>query len=306
MLRTSLSLVLALSLWLGSSLALRAEDGRVHLIENVGAMPVAATWYKQRLIYGQTAKSQLMIWDRTQSNVLWSQSGCKPAAITTTKDNMFLVACQENEVLRVLNGFGQVIDTIDKDSQNRPLVGIQAMVQDSRGGTYIAVSGGLERNQRAARRGQIYYLSPSRSQLTPVASQLDFPDALALSADGKSLYVGEYLSRQIRQFDVVETQLSNSRVFKKISEILTASNSAVEEPAPSALAINSKGHMYIALWGEGKILVTNQEGKLLGSIGFNDPYITSFTFGPTERILYATTTNSSDPGSAGKLFEIRL
>ncbi|MBT9546312.1 MAG: SMP-30/gluconolactonase/LRE family protein [Candidatus Sericytochromatia bacterium] len=318
MLRLSLSLILAGTLWLGSLGSAQAGDSRVRVIENVGAMPVAATWFKQRLIYGQTAKDQLMIWDRTQSNILWSQSACQPVAVIPTKDSHFLVACQQNAALRVINGYGQVIESFENETQDNGLVdikalaqnfsltGIQAMVQDSRGGTYLALAGAADRNAAQARRGQIFYLSPSRKILTPVASQLDGPVALALSADGKNLYVGEHLSRQIRIFDVFETKLSNGRVFKKISDIFTASSDATEEPAPSALAFNSKGQLYIGLWGEGKILVTNPEAKLLGSIGFSQPYITSFTFGPNERTLYATTVDSPEPGSAGKLLEIRL
>lgn len=318
MLRLSLSLIFAGTLWISSSGALRAEDSRVRLIERVGAMPVAATWYKQRLIYGQTAKDQLMIWDRTQSNILWSQSACQPVAVLPTKDNHFLVACQKNAALRVINGYGQVIESFENEAQDNGLVdvkavvqpysltGIQAMVQDSRGGTYLAVSGATDRTEAQPRRGQIFYLSPSRRLLTPVASQLDGPVALALSADGKSLYVGEHLSRQIRVFDVQETKLSRGRVFKKISDIFVASSDAAEEPAPSALAFNSKGQLYIGLWGEGKILVTNPEAKLLGAIAFEEPYVTSFSFGPTDRTLYATTVNSPEPGSAGKLLEIRL
>jgi len=318
MLRLSLSLILAGTLWIGYLGSARAGDSRVRVIENVGAMPVAATWFKQRLIYGQTAKDQLLIWDRTQSNILWSQSACQPVAVIPTKDSHFLVACQQNTALRVINGYGQVIESFEHETQDNGLVdvkavaqnysltGIQAMVQDSRGGTYLALAGTADRTAAQARRGQIFYLSPSRRLLTPVASQLDGPVALALSADGKNLYVGEHLSRQIRIFDVNETKLSNGRVFKKISDIFVASSEAAEEPAPSALAFNSKGQLYIGLWGEGKILVTNSEAKLLGSIGFAEPYVTSFTFGPTDRTLYATTVNSPEPGSAGKLLEIRL
>ncbi len=318
MLRLSLSLILAGTLWIGSVGSARAEDSRVRVIENVGAMPVAATWFKQRLIYGQTGKDQLMIWDRTQSNILWSQSACMPVAVIPTKDNYFLVACQQNTSLRVINGYGQVIESFENKTQdnglvdikvmdqNFSLIGIQAMVQDSRGGTYLALAGAPDRTAAQARRGQIFYLSPSRRLLTPMASQLDGPVALALSADGKNLYVAEHVSRQIRVFDVNETKLSNGRVFKKISDIFTASSDAAEEPAPSALAFNGKGQLYIGLWGEGKILVTNPEAKLLGSIGFSQPYITSFTFGANDRTLYATTVDSPEPGSAGKLLEIRL
>ncbi|PIQ28293.1 hypothetical protein COW36_04335 [bacterium (Candidatus Blackallbacteria) CG17_big_fil_post_rev_8_21_14_2_50_48_46] len=304
MLRKSFTFLLTVALWAGTSYATQAADNRVKLMQNLAAGPVAATWYKQRLLYAQQGLDQIMIWDKMQSNLLWSEKGCQPDALVSTRDNQFLVACQDE--LKLINVYGQETDSILKDSENRVLVGVQALVQDSRGGTYLAVSNVSEPSPAAARKGQIYYLSPSRSLLTPVASQLDYPQSLALSPDGKTLYVGEFLSRQIRQFDVNETQLSNGRVLKKINEIYTPSSAALEDPAPSAIAVNSKGQLYISLWGEGKILVTSSEGRLLGSISFPEAYLSSFTFGATERVLYATTVNSPDAGAAGKLYEIRL
>lgn len=304
--RKPMLLMLATSLFLTGPLLAQTQDNRVRLVQVLSGGPAAATWYKQRLLYAQSRLHQLMIWDSSQSNLFWSQEECQPVALTPTQDQHFLIACQSPAYLQLINAMGQDIARISQDAEGRTLSGIQALVQDSRGGIYLAVTGVEERGAAAAKKGKIYYLSPSRAQLTAVASQLDYPEALALSPNGQTLYVAEGLSRQIRHFDVQQTQLLNGRVFKKIQEIYTPSNTAVEEPSPAALAINRQGQLFIALRGEGRILVTSTGGKLLNTIQFPEAYLTSLSFGANERILYATAVSSPEPGAPGSLYEVRL
>lgn len=285
---------------------LMAQDSRVHLLQELTGEPAAVIWYKQRLLYAQSSLHQLMIWDSLQSNPFWAQETCQPVALTSTQDQHFLIACRNQVYLQLINAMGQEITRLNEDTHGHSLQGVQALLQDGRGGTYLAVTGVQERGPAAAKKGKIYYLSPNRAQLMVVASQLDYPVALALSPDGKLLYVAEGLTRQIRQFDIQQTQLLNGRVFKKIQEIYTPSLSAVEDPTPSALLVNRQGYLFIALWGEGKILVTNSSGKLVNTIQFPEPYLTSLSFGAHERILYVTTVNSPGSGTAGRLYEVRL
>src|SRR5690606_3358682 len=133
-----------------------------------------------------------------------------------------------------------------------------------------------------------------RTSLIPVATQLDYPAGLALSADGKFLYVSEGLSRQVMRYEVKQTQLQNPQVIFKLPEIHNALPSSVEAPRPGALALNSRGHLYIALQGEGHILVTSLEGRKLATLNIPMPFVTGFSFGRSDRTLYITGTPARD------------
>lgn len=277
--------------------------------------PSAAVWYERQVLVPQRQTDSLEIWDQRQLNRLLDLDACQPSALLPIQRNL-LLACSQSPRLLILNPMGQVLETWPRlreesglyKSSDAPieLKGATAMVADSRGGIYIAVTGTQQPDNNAAGQGKIYYLSASRNLLTPVASLLDYPAGLALSPDGKQLYVSEGLSRQVIRFEVNQTRLENPKVFLKLAEVHVPSAQAAEAPRPAALAFNTRGHLYVALQGEGHILVTNTEGRKLATLNVPLPYIKGFSFSRSDRILYIAAASSAAPDAAGALYEMRL
>jgi len=306
--------------WLAAAPPAQSQS-QMKAVAEIQGGPNAVIFYERQVLVPQRQQDALMVWDQKQLNHLTQLSQCQPSALLPMRNRTFLVSCTQAPRLLVLNPMGQVTETwprpreeagLVKGTQNLnlsaeiDLTGITAMVQDSRGGTYIAVAGTVQPDSNAARRGRIYYLSASRTSLTPVAALLDYPAGLALSADDKFLYVSEGLSRQVQRFEVSQTQLLNPQVILKVPEIHTALPSSLEDPRPGALALNSRGHLYIALQGEGRILVTSLEGRKLATLQIPMPFVTGFSFGRSDRTLYITGTPARDPAAAGYLYEMQL
>lgn len=279
--------------------------------------PAGAVWYERQVLVPQSQADSLSIWDQRQLNRLMDLNQCQPSALLPLQGNL-LLACTQSPRLLVINPMGQVLETWPRPQEESGLVrgggsnaaldlsGATAMVKDSRGGVYIAVTGAKQPDSSAARQGKIYYLSASRTLLSPVASLLDYPSGLALSPDGKQLYVSEGLSRQVTRFDINQTRLENPSVFLRLAEIHTPAASVAEAPRPAALAFNTRGHLYVALQGEGQILVTSAEGRKLAALPVPLPYVKGFSFSRSDRVLYIAAARSAEPGAAGALYEMRL
>ncbi|PKL80283.1 MAG: hypothetical protein CVV27_00560 [Candidatus Melainabacteria bacterium HGW-Melainabacteria-1] len=289
----------------------------VREIAPIGSEPGQVLWLGRQALVSRQGTGEILIWDQKNLHALTRLEGCRPSGMIATRDRHFLLACTESPRLLVMNDVGQVVETFPRPEEERGLVrladqakldltGVTSMARDARGGVYVAVTGSDRPDAGSRGKGRIYYLSPSRSSLTALASNLDYPAGLALSADGKSLFVSEGFSRQIRRFDAQPGVLSNPSVIARIPELYQASASAAEEPWPGALAFNSKGHLYIALSGDGRILVASPEGKRLAMIEMPVPYIQGFSFSRTDRIMYVTGSRSLAATGTGSLYEIRL
>ena len=288
-------------------------------IAAIAAGPAQVLWLGSQALVAQKGGGEILIWDQQQLHSLARLEGCGPSRMVATRDQNFLLACSQSPRLLVMNNRGQVVETFPRPPEEAGLVGrgnesfagvdlsgITAMVQDGRGGTYLAVAGSSRPDASARGNGRIYYLSASRSSLTQLVGKLDFPAGLALSADGKWLYLSEGGTRQVRRYEVQPGQLVNPQVIVRVADVYQASSTAAEDPWPGTLALNSQGHLYIALPGDGRILITSSEGKPLATLDFPVPYITGFSFSRTDRILYVTGTGSPEAGAAGYLYEMRL
>ncbi len=307
------ALVLAVSLSTSATAAPVVRE-----IAAIGAEPSQVLWLGRQAVVTQKALGNVLLWDQQQLHSLTQLSGCEPSSLVATRDQHFLLACTNNPRLLVMNTMGQIMETFPRPAEEVGLVrnvgntpsldlsGVTAMVQDSRGGTYLAVANSDRLEESARGKGRIYYLSPSRSSLTVVASKLNYPAGLVLSNDGTGLFVSEGLTRTVSRYDVQPGQLSNPQLVTRIADIYQPSAGASEDPWPGALAVNSQNHLYIALPGDGRILVTSMTGKALATLTVPTPYITDFSFGRTDRILYVTATSSADAGAAGRFYEIRL
>jgi gluconolactonase len=271
------------------------QDKRVKEIYATDSPAEGAAWYKGRVFFASQGRDALMVWDGQQANLFWERPGCQPSAIAVTRDSQhLLVACQQSGEVIQLNPMGQAISTLSQTADGEALIGITSLERDSRGGFYMGTQ-----------KGQILYLYPSLERADRVAQGLNNPQGLALGDQGKQLLVSDSGNRQILRYPIDMTRLGIPEVLQKVADMTTPSAQALGAPGPAALRRDSRGNLFVGLAGDGKILVTNPAGKVLNEILIPDPFITSISFGFTDRVLYVTTRTESSGGS-GHLYEVRL
>jgi gluconolactonase len=124
----------------------------------------------------------------------------------------------------------------------------------------------------------VYHISP-KGALSRAASSAGRPHGVALSPNGRVLYVSNADDHEIRAFDLDrDGDASNERVF--ISGI---------SGVPAGIAVDESGNLFVAANG---VAIYSPEGRLLRAIAVGDP-VSSAAFGePDMKSLFVTARGS--------------
>jgi len=127
--------------------------------------------------------------------------------------------------------------------------------------------------------GVVYMYSIETGQLRPVYRGLGFPNGIAFSADGKSLFVCESALSRILKFPVDEQ--GNLGMFTIFAEIPGGD--------PDGLALDHTGNVYIAHFGGSMVYKFDKEGIIADTIRVPGKKPTNVEFGGEDlRTLYIT------------------
>lgn len=211
---------------------------------------------------------------------LWERAGCGPAALGHAGADL-LVTCYDENTLVLVAPTGETRRIYDKDDPGLPFVGPNDFAVDAAGGVFMSASGPWE---TAPIVGKILYRAPDGG-LRPVADDLHYPNGLALSPDGKTLYCSETYAYRILAFDVGENgSLTKRRELARVNDIAGGGPPL----APDGLKTDAAGNLYIALYEGGKVLVADPTGKLLATIDPPAPKVSNVGFGEDASVLYIT------------------
>lgn len=127
----------------------------------------------------------------------------------------------------------------------------------------------------------------------------------AISPDGRTLYHTDTPLRRVYAFELREGgRLAGKRVFLQLPE----------GSRPDGMAVDSEGHVWIALFGAGRIERYTAAGRLVGVVQFPCTNITKLAFGGDDlRTAYVTTAwkglsegQRREQPLAGALFAFRV
>lgn len=163
---------------------------------------------------------------------------------------------------------------------------------DSRGGFYFTDFKGTATDPR----GGVYYASPDFETITPVIPRLAMANGVALSPDGRVLWATEFGRNLLHRAELADPTT------------LTAIGSAVPYhfvgPAPDSMRTDTEGNVYVAVYGQGRVLAFNSNGIPIGQIllpGRDQGYnllSTSLAIRPGTSDLYAVTCDGEDKHGA--------
>jgi sugar lactone lactonase YvrE len=154
---------------------------------------------------------------------------------------------------------------------------------------------------------------PGNEQLIQVAGDgsvvvldddLTLANGLGWTKDGRRLYTVDTLSRRIhvRDYDPASGLVGERRVFVEITD-----------GYPDGMTLDSKDHLWVALWGEGCVVRISPTGDIVGRVDVPAPHTSCPVFaGPDLDTLVITTATeglTADDLAAhplsGRLFTVR-
>lgn len=221
------------------------------------------------------------------------------AALTTAGDYL-LVA--ENQLSRFNPTSGELSDFLPFEADNSITRSNDARV-DTHGSLWLSTMG-LAAEQGA---GSLYRLH--RGKLTRLLSGLSIPNALCFSADGKYAYFTDTATGQIMRWtldaDGWPHRTSGGYAAPDVWADLSDAGGN-----PDGAVIDREGCMWVALWGAGRVIRLDQNGREIGHVALpaSQPSCPLFG-GHALGTLYITTAREGldTPGEAdGSLYAIDL
>ena len=253
------------------------------LIDSTARYPEGPLWRDGRLFYVEYAGPGIKVWDGKHATDFWRGERCGASGLIAYGARHLLVACYDANTIVELDATGTTLRSIDTDGAGHRFSGPNDFTADRKGGIYVSASGVYD--VKAPISGKIYYLPPGvasaqSGRLIEAADLIHYPNGLTLSKDGNSLLVAEMLAGRILSFAIrADGSLGPRTVWARLQDLAPPTPHADAYTGPDGLKLGPDGNYYIAQNGSGRVLVVNDERKLVRIIRVPAPFVTNINFG---------------------------
>ncbi len=250
----------------------------------------------EKLYFVDYSASDVLRLDGVNVVKVWHQDGCGANGLVLAGDKL-LVACYDRGTVVTITLDGQTVQTQRSDDQGHAFVSPNDLAADARGGFYLTSSGGGDQP------GTVSYIAPDK-HVTTVATGINNANGIALSPDGRQLYIGESGTSRVLAYPVEASgALGASHVLARLGDIL--SGSAEGRYVPDGIRTDRSGNLFICLYRGGGIAVLSPDGKLLAQMEAPGAHHTSLVLSADERQLFVTGIDDAATGSyLGALYAI--
>src|SRR5437660_11265179 len=125
-------------------------------------------------------------------------------------------------------------------------------------------------------------MSADGKTLTEVADTIHYSNGLTLDKGQRHLLVAEMLAGRVLSFPIGANGTLGPRVvWARLQDLAPPTPHEDAYNGPDGVKLGSDGNYYIAQNGSGRVLIVNEEKKLLRMIKVPTPYVTNVAFGPT-------------------------
>ncbi len=253
--------------------------GAVDAVDPHAGYPEGPLWDRGRLLYVEYARNDIAAWDGKEKKIYWhTDEHCGPNALIRFRGAHILVACYDTNSLLELDEHGKEVATITKDSSGKSFTGPNDFAADGHGGIYFSASGVYD--LKAPITGAVFHLSADGGHVREVANTIHYSNGLTLSKNGQQLLVAEMLAGRILSFPIqADGTLGPRAVWARLQDLTAPTPNEDAYNGPDGLKVGSDGNYYIAQNGSGRVLVVNEDKKLVRTIEVPTPYVTNMGFG---------------------------
>lgn len=173
------------------------------------------------------------------------------------------------------------------------------LVFDAQGGFYFTDFKGTA----TIPKGGVYYTAPDLETITPVLPNLAMANGVALSPDGKTLWATEFGRNLLHRIELADATT--------IAPIGSAIAYHFTGPAPDSMRADADGNLYVAIYGQGRVVVLNRNGIPIGQVLLPDREVghnlqtTSMAIRPGTNDLYAVTSDGTG-GRGAAIFQAKV
>ena len=172
------------------------------------------------------------------------------------------------------------------------------LVFDAKGGFYVTDAHGTIGKPS----GGVWYVAPGGAKPVAVVEGLAVGNGIALSPDGKTLWIVEYAAGRLYR-----AELKDAATLAPFGATVAYQFIG---PAPDTVRVDKDGTVYVAINGQGRILIFTPSGLPAGQIllpgrdAGRDLHLTSMAIRPGSREM-AIVTSDGGPGGRATIFHAR-
>lgn len=273
------------------------------VVDKLALGPEGPLYENGSLYYVEWGSSELSKWDGETVKTIHQKDGCGHNGLALTTQDTFLVACFFSSDVLELDREGNELRSWNADRSGTKFISPNDFAVASDGGIYMTVFGPWDPRPTSVV-GTVVYLAPGSGEWAVVADDLNFPNGLALTPDGKTLYVTETAGNRVLRFQINEDGSLGARENFVFLNILDGSTPEDMWLGPDGMKVDAAGNLYITQYPGGKMYKVDEDGNLLHVFTFPGDGVTNVTFGDTEEELFVTyVIDLMDPWS-GKVVKI--
>lgn len=275
LIRALASFALALGL---AGCAHAQQDGPGGAVLAEAAYPEGPLWRDGRLYVAEMGADRIRVFDDPGAGTIWpTPEGCGPTAIAPYGEG-FVVLCHRSARLAVLDGDGRVLRMIEESAEGAPFQNPNDASSDDRGGVYFTDPGPFTRD--VGPRGAVYRLD-AQGRVERLIEGLWYANGVFFEAGARRLYVSDMFRHRVLRYAVGEDGALSA--LAPIDVGLAAAPWPAGAPAytewgPDGLEIGPDGDLYVAIYGQGRVLRVSADGALAVALTAPTQFLTNIAF----------------------------
>lgn len=135
---------------------------------------------------------------------------------------------------------------------------VNDLVFDNQGGFYFTDSRGNSTDPQ----GGVFYVSPNVGSIHAILPGLAVGNGIAIDPVGSQIWATEYAKNRLHR-----VRLSDATTVAPFGSVVTYQFTG---PAPDGARVDSEGNVYVAISGQGRVMVFNRNGLPIGQIVLPD------------------------------------
>ena len=255
----------------------------------------------ERLFFAEMGADRVSVVEDGEVRAFFTRTNCGPTAIAPYGGDGFLVLCHLDGQAVAVNSAGEESRRWSADADGEDLMDPNDASADRHGGVYFSDPGVFSRNTDP--HGRVMHLD-ANGELRVVADRLWYPNGVYVDQILEHLYVSEHMAGRVLRFEIgPHGSLGPATTAARLADADPPDRYETpdEETGPDGLEIGPNGELYVAVYGEGRVLRFAPDGSYRGAVELPTRYATNITFLPDGSAATTGSFTNSDPPFPGEI-----